>query len=290
MAQIGTVRLETQNSGVVDVPVFEPGDSASGIYEFVRVETASGPGFIPVTDPVDATYPYLRVQSQNNGIVAVTDTPGSDIPDSEVLDDWADGPTVTSSAITDRQTFDSLAYQGPDPTDRFNPVGSRPEWTIDSGSVSISSNQLSLSTSAVLNTNSAQNRGLYRASAAVTTTGKGSFNIFTHTDTPSNPTGGNGYAITLSFITSRNTHAARFVRYDNGSETTLINADGVTDTTLSTQELIVDESGVWTYSIDGSQQGQVTDSTHLDKPGISLNTNVDRDDAIVDFLEVYPSQ
>lgn len=84
MAQIGTVRLETQNSGVVDVPVFEPGDSASGIYEFVRVETASGPGFIPVTDPVDATYPYLRVQSQNNGIVAVTDTPGSDIPDSGV--------------------------------------------------------------------------------------------------------------------------------------------------------------------------------------------------------------
>jgi len=83
MAQIGTVRLETQNSGVVDVPVFEPGDSASGIYEFVRVETASGPGFIPVTDPVDATYPYLRVQSQNNGIVAVTDTPGSDIPDAQ---------------------------------------------------------------------------------------------------------------------------------------------------------------------------------------------------------------
>ena len=82
MAQIGTIKLETQNSGVVDVPVFETGDSASGVYEFVRVETASGTGFIPVTDPTDATYPYLRVQSQNNGIVAVTDTAGSDIPDS----------------------------------------------------------------------------------------------------------------------------------------------------------------------------------------------------------------
>jgi len=85
MAQIGTVRLETQNSGVVDVPVFEPGDSASGIYEYVRVETASGPGFIPVTAPADATYPYLRVQSANDGIVAVTDTAGSDIPDSAIL-------------------------------------------------------------------------------------------------------------------------------------------------------------------------------------------------------------
>ena len=97
MAQIGTVRLETQNSGTVDVPVFEPGDSASGIYEYVRVQTASGPGFIPVTDPADATYPYLRVQSANDGIVAVTDTPGSAIPDSgiarykfeqDVLDSW----------------------------------------------------------------------------------------------------------------------------------------------------------------------------------------------------------
>jgi len=84
MAQIGTIKLETQNSGVVDVPVFETGDSASGVYEFVRVETASGTGFIPVTDPADATYPYLRVQSQNNGIVAVTDTAGSDIPDSAI--------------------------------------------------------------------------------------------------------------------------------------------------------------------------------------------------------------
>ena len=84
MTQIGTVKLQTQNSGVVDVPVFETGDSASGVFEFVRVETASGTGFIPVTDPADATYPYLRVQSQNNGIVAVTDTAGDDIPDSVV--------------------------------------------------------------------------------------------------------------------------------------------------------------------------------------------------------------
>lgn len=113
MAQIGTVRLETQNSGAVDVPVFEPGDSASGIYEFVRVETASGPGFIPVTDPADATYPYLRVQSQNNGIVAVTDTPGSDIPDSAIarydaqsLSGFSEGDTV-STWPDEEGTFDA---------------------------------------------------------------------------------------------------------------------------------------------------------------------------------------
>jgi hypothetical protein len=79
MAQIGTIQVETQNSGTVDVPVFETGDSSSDIYEFVRVETASGTGFIPVTDTSNAAYPYLRVQSQNNGIVAITDTKGSTI-------------------------------------------------------------------------------------------------------------------------------------------------------------------------------------------------------------------
>lgn len=87
MAQIGTIRVDTQNNGTVDVPVFETGDSSSDIYEFVRVETASGTGFIPVTDTGNAAYPYLRVQSENNGIVAITDTKGSTIPESDAFQD-----------------------------------------------------------------------------------------------------------------------------------------------------------------------------------------------------------
>jgi len=71
MAQIGTIRLQTQNNGTVDVPVFDTGDSGSSVYEFVRVQTAGGTGFIPVVDPADANFPYLRVQSQNQGVVAV---------------------------------------------------------------------------------------------------------------------------------------------------------------------------------------------------------------------------
>ena len=68
----------------------------------MRVETASGTGFIPVNDPADATYPYLRVQSQNNGIVAVTDTAGDDIPDSAInhwetpIEGLSDNDTVTT--------------------------------------------------------------------------------------------------------------------------------------------------------------------------------------------------
>lgn len=71
MAQIGTVEVQTQNNGVVQIPIFETGDSGSNVYEFVRVQTPSGVGFIPLVDPADASFPYIRVQSENNGVVAV---------------------------------------------------------------------------------------------------------------------------------------------------------------------------------------------------------------------------
>lgn len=71
MAQIGTIRLETQNNGTVSIPIFEIGDSGSNTYEFLRVQTTSGPGFLPAVDPADASFPYIRVQSQNQGVVAL---------------------------------------------------------------------------------------------------------------------------------------------------------------------------------------------------------------------------
>jgi hypothetical protein len=81
MAQIGTIRVDTQNNGTVSVPVFDTGDSGSSIYEFVRVQTGSGTGFIPVEDTSNATYPYLRVQSQSHGTVAMTDRNSSGTPE-----------------------------------------------------------------------------------------------------------------------------------------------------------------------------------------------------------------
>jgi len=110
MAQIGTIRLQTQNSGTVSVPVFDVGDSGSSVYEFVRVETATGTGFIPVTSTNDAAYPYLRVQSQNNGIVAVTDT-ASAIPDS-VIYDFESGDTSNWDTAPDISADTTRAYNG----------------------------------------------------------------------------------------------------------------------------------------------------------------------------------
>lgn len=137
MAQIGTIQVDTQNSGTVDVPVFETGDSSSDIYEFVRVETASGTGFIPVTDTGNAAYPYLRVQSQNHGIVAITDTKGSTIPDSVVQQNFAtnqsynNGETV-SQFVADVGSPDLTAVDNPEFNDTA--LNNGPAVVIDDGS------------------------------------------------------------------------------------------------------------------------------------------------------------
>lgn len=70
MAQIGTIRLQTQNNGTVSVPVFDTADAGNNVYDMVRVQTASGAGFIPFVSPGDAAYPYLRIQTQNQGVLA----------------------------------------------------------------------------------------------------------------------------------------------------------------------------------------------------------------------------
>lgn len=105
MAQIGTIRLETQNSGTVDVPVFDVGDSGSGVYEFLRVQTASGTGFIPVVDPAEASFPYLRIQSQNQGVVAVHNETAlgplpEDFEDNDISDyNQSGSPTITTNSL-----------------------------------------------------------------------------------------------------------------------------------------------------------------------------------------------
>lgn len=72
MAKIGELGLDTP-SGVVKVPVFDTGDSGSSVYEMVRVQTPSGVGFIPFVDPAEATFPEIRIQTENNGVLAAHD-------------------------------------------------------------------------------------------------------------------------------------------------------------------------------------------------------------------------
>lgn len=69
MAQIGTVKVQTA-SGPVELPVFETADAGSNVYDMVRVQTGTGVGFVPFVATGDAALPYLRVQTQNNGVLA----------------------------------------------------------------------------------------------------------------------------------------------------------------------------------------------------------------------------
>lgn len=105
MAQIGTIKLQTQNNGTVSVPVFNTGDSGSDVYEFVRVQTASGTGFIPVVDPASASYPYLRVQSQNQGVVAVHNE--ATLVDPDLYEQW----DISQQSESDGSTIDPLVGQ-----------------------------------------------------------------------------------------------------------------------------------------------------------------------------------
>jgi len=84
MAQIATITVETAG-GPVDLPVYEPGDSGSNRLEAFRVQTASGPGFVPLAAVDEADRPYLRVQT-SSGVRAV-DTSASGIPDSALTQD-----------------------------------------------------------------------------------------------------------------------------------------------------------------------------------------------------------
>jgi hypothetical protein len=101
MGQIGTVKLQTENSGVVDVPVFNTGDSGANVYEFLRVQTDSGTGFVPLAAPNNATHDYLRVQSQNHGVVAVHDAASlvsGSLTTTGTKDDFEDGDYTSSPA------------------------------------------------------------------------------------------------------------------------------------------------------------------------------------------------
>lgn len=88
MAQIGTIKLQTQN-GVKELPVYDTADAGSDVYDMVRVQTSSGIGFIPFASTSEASYPELRIQTQNQGILAAHNR--ASLLNYVMLDDFEDG-------------------------------------------------------------------------------------------------------------------------------------------------------------------------------------------------------
>jgi hypothetical protein len=98
MAQIGTIKIQTQN-GERTVPVFDLGDSGSNIYEYLRVRTPSGTGFIPLASLNDAAFSEIRTETQS-GILAIHDSSStiSSKTDSFEHSGASDGSSITSNS------------------------------------------------------------------------------------------------------------------------------------------------------------------------------------------------
>lgn len=285
MTQIGTVKLQTQNSGVVDVPVFETGDSASGVFEFVRVETASGTGFIPVTDPADATYPYLRVQSQNNGIVAVTDTAGDDIPDSDVYlhDDWGD------NRLTDRDDSGTTTYNGEEGV-------YRPEWTIRDDEPVVENEQITFngrgqrpgeSIYADINLNLNETITWEWEGVDVSDSGRDSGADALHFHAWAEQTSqDDGFRLYESYsITVRYDREITFRKVDdNGSDSMLI--EGGSFTGVVDMSLTRSPSGEWELFINESSQGTETD-TELTDPSVIAFVTSENADITLEEMKVF---
>jgi len=116
MAQIATITVETAG-GPVDLPVYEPGDSGSKRIEAFRVQTASGPGFVPLAAVDEADRPYLRVQTAN-GVKAV-DTSASGIPDSVVTQYRFEDDSDTTTAMDSVESNDAVISGPTYTTDSF---------------------------------------------------------------------------------------------------------------------------------------------------------------------------
>lgn len=75
MPQIGTIEFETQNNGTVELPVYETADFGPNVYDYLRVQTESGIGAIPITNVNDASYEFVRFQTNSHDVTAAHHCP-----------------------------------------------------------------------------------------------------------------------------------------------------------------------------------------------------------------------
>lgn len=103
------MKLET-GEGTVTLPVYEESDIGPDVYDMVRVMTENGVGVIPFTDEQEASYNFLRVKTENNGIIAAHDNP--DLIGTLIVDNFEDndldeyGDSVDAWEITSEKVFE----------------------------------------------------------------------------------------------------------------------------------------------------------------------------------------
>lgn len=123
--RMGTIELQTQNNGIVELPIYEDGAFGGrviddGTYEMLQVETLANytgdAGFIPLVDPSEAAYPYVRVQTENHGVLAVNDNyENVDIIDSFEDGDLSEYSPPSDSGQGENRDVQSGGFAGPPP-------------------------------------------------------------------------------------------------------------------------------------------------------------------------------
>lgn len=65
------VSVETQSNGTVRVGLGAASDLDANTYQIIKMETASGVGWLPVADPANADHDFVRFQTQSHGVVSL---------------------------------------------------------------------------------------------------------------------------------------------------------------------------------------------------------------------------
>lgn len=105
------LRVETQNNGTIQIPTFSTGSSSSGVYEFLRLETGSGTRYLPVADTADARFSWVRVQSQNHGVLAFHDDDTLAVPPSSAQNRY-EMAAGSGTTLADSEGTNDLSTSG----------------------------------------------------------------------------------------------------------------------------------------------------------------------------------
>lgn len=134
MTQIGTIKIQT-GSGEKSIPVYETNDSSSGVYEYWRVSTDNGTGFVPLTSISEAAFPEIRIKT-SNGVMAVHNNQSSSTV--KIFEDFEGTPSdrwdvwQLSTSSTSYEGSQSAYFGG------YGDGTSLAERTLESGGAQIS--------------------------------------------------------------------------------------------------------------------------------------------------------
>jgi len=217
----------------------------------------------------------------DEGVVLTFETDAA-IPDSVVLDDWADDQSGFSSAIDSRDEFDTFDYQE-SYEDKFNPSGSRPNWDVnidDDGNVSVEGDRVVMGGDSNIQTSTTQTVGIWEFDFEWTATRDGS---------------NDSDRVNFDLVIGGSENLRVLVRRHNGSIEVRTPTDSITwswdgDTDEHSIKLVSDNEGNYEAFFDGVSQGETTDTTEPDGDNLRIRAVDNNNEVRINRIEIYPNE